>query len=404
MVEKIPSLDWISSQQQEMLPLLMSWSAINSSSDNLSGLAHMLEALETRFSLLQGKMEKISLSPRTAISQSGDLITLPHGQALRITKRSQAPIQILLAGHMDTVYSLLHPFQSVSILNDHTLQGPGVADMKGGLLIMLTALEALEKHPQAQNVGWEVIINPDEEVGSIGSEHLFVEAAKRNHLGLIFEPSFADGAMVSSRKGSVNFSVVAKGKAAHAGRDFENGRNAIVAIANFITKANQLNNKDRGISINPGYIAGGGPVNIVPDLAICRCNARAIHPSDFAHMQKELRALVDESPIEDVQLLFHHEQARRPKVFDEKCRRLFEMINLIAKEQGYSLSYRSSGGVCDGNILAAEGLPVIDTLGAIGGEIHTSNEYILIDSLIKRSRLVGGFLIRLATGELKIDL
>lgn len=403
MSKQLDPVAWIPLQKNEMTAKLMAWSSINSGSDNLPGLTHMLATLEESFAKLNGRSEKIILPPRMVISSTGELVSLPHGQALRITKRPKAPIQIVLAGHMDTVYSPNHPFQKVSLLEGDILRGPGVADMKGGLLIMLMALEALEKDPSANNIGWEVIINPDEEIGSIGSEHLFIEAAKRNHLGLIFEPSFADGAIVSSRKGSVNLSVVAKGKAAHAGRDFDKGRNAIAAIADFINKACMLNDKAKGISINPGHISGGGPVNIVPDLAICRLNARAVHPADFEKMQHALQILVNNHTHEGVELFLHFEQMRGPKLFDEKCERLFTMINESACEEGYSLTHRPSGGVCDGNILAAEGLPVIDTLGAIGGDIHTSNEYIHIDSLVQRSRLVGRFLIKLASGELSIN-
>lgn len=397
MIETFPSLDSIQTKHSDMVNLLMAWSTINSSSDNLSGLAHMLATLEMAFSPLKGNMERISLPPRIAMSNSGELIKLAHGQALRITKRPKAKTQILLAGHMDTVYPIHHPFQ-MGVVKNERLCGPGVADMKGGLLIMLTALEALEKHPASTNIGWEVLINPDEEIGSVGSEYLFKEAAKRNDLGLIFEPSFADGALVSSRKGSMNVSIIARGKAAHAGRDFDKGHNAILGIADFISRANQLNHPDKGISINPGQIYGGGPVNIVPDFAICRLNARAIDPSDFKEIQKDLENLVKTHSTHGIQFSLYQDYARGPKIFDKKNVALFESINECAKEEGYSLFHRPSGGVCDGNILSEEGLTVIDTLGAIGGDIHTLNEYILINSLVERSRLTGRFLIKFAQG------
>lgn len=392
-------LKQIALKKKEMIEQLAAWAAINSGSDNLSGLAIMLKTLETSFSSLNGSVERIPLISRTVVSPSGELTMVPHGEALRITKRPQAPIQVFLGGHMDTVYSPSHPFQSVSIEND-ILRGPGVADMKGGLLIMLTALETLEKHPASANIGWEMLINPDEEIGSIGSEPLFRQAAKRCDLGLIFEPSFADGAIVSSRKGSMNFSIIVQGKAAHAGRDFDKGRNAILALAQYITEASKLNDPQKGIAINPGYISGGGPVNIVPDLAICRLNARAIDPADFEQMKERLESLANSSEKDGLLLSFHLENARGPKVINDKWHRLFDMINACAQEEGYALTNRPSGGVCDGNILAEEGLPVIDTLGAIGGEIHTSNEYILIDSLVQRSRLTALFLIKLAMGGL----
>lgn len=387
--------------KEELVKCLASWVAINSSSDNLPGLSLMLKTLESSFLSLEGTIEKIPLAPHEIVSSSGTLAVIPHGQALRIVKRPQAKLRVFLGGHMDTVYSLSHPFQSISIENNEIMRGPGVADMKGGLLIMLTALQVLEKHPAAENIGWEVLINPDEEIGSIGSEHLFREAAKRCHLGLIFEPSFADGAIVSSRKGSINFSITARGTAAHAGRDFDKGRNAILALAQYIVEACKLSDGQKGISINPGYISGGGPINIVPDLAICRFNARAIDTHDFEQIKNELEHLTESFKRDGVDLSFHLENVRGPKLFDERSRKLLDSINSCAKEEGYTLFHRPSGGVCDGNLLAEEGLPVIDTLGAIGGEIHTSNEYILIDSLVQRSRLVALFLIKLAQKKVK---
>lgn len=394
-------LEGINDQKQNMIDRLIAWSNINSYSENLPGLMKMLEILEADFLSLGGIAERIPLSGRTTVNSSGELIMHPQGEALRITKRPNAPVQILLGGHMDTVYAPTHPFQRTTQTDANTLHGPGVADMKGGLMIMLTALQAFEKHPDAANVGWEILINPDEETGSIGSEHLFIEAARQHHLGLLFEPSFADGALVSSRKGSFNFSIIARGKSAHAGRDFDKGRNAILALAKSIAQICELNNKDKDITINPGYISGGGSVNIVPDLAICRLNARAIQPTDYEYLKKDLKNIVNANQPEGLELSLQIESARNPKLFDEKSHELFLMINRCAKEEGYTLTHRPSGGVCDGNILAKEGLPVIDTLGAIGGNIHTENEYILIDSLVQRSRLIALFLIKLAIGELK---
>ena len=392
----IDTLNTINGQQRTMMSLLRSWAAINSESENLSGLSQMIAALEMQFLSLGGHMQRIDLPPRSTIAIDGSPITIPHGQALHITKRPEAPIQIFLGGHMDTVYSPSHPFQKAEDLSENILRGPGVADMKGGLIVMLTALKAFENHPSSKNVGWEILINPDEEIGSIGSEQLFVAAAQRNHLGLIFEPSFADGALVSDRKGSANFSVVAKGLAAHAGRDFEKGRNAIAAIADFILRASALSNKTKGISVNVGQVLGGGPVNIVPDFALCRLNMRADAIEDFDETEAQLERIT-ETPPEGVIMTLHLHQKRDPKPFDEKCKKLFDQLNACAFEEGYSLISRPSGGVCDGNILSAAGLPVIDSLGVIGGKLHTSDEYMLIDSLVQRSRLTTLFLLRLAS-------
>lgn len=392
-------LQWIDTQQAAMLALVQQWAEINSSSDNLDGLAHLLLVIKERFARLDGEIDIVDLPPRHIIDSEGQLSTLPHGQALHIIKRPEAKTRIFLGGHMDTVYPLTHPFQKTKRLDDNTLCGPGVADMKGGLVIMLTALEALEQSPFANNIGWEVVINPDEEIGSMGSEQLFIEGAKRNTLGLIFEPSFHDGAIVGPRKGSANMTVIARGKAAHAGRDFDKGCNAITALARFIVEADKLNDAAKGITVNIGQISGGGPVNVVPDFALCRINARAKTVADFNHVQQQLQEIAESIKTKEGPLTYHLQQAREPKVFDEHSQALFAQLNICAKQEGYELIYRASGGVCDGNILAAHGLPVIDTLGVIGAEIHTPNEYMRIDSLVSRARLVALFLMKLAAGN-----
>lgn len=298
---------------------------------------------------------------------------------------------------MDTVYSPSHPFQTTEIIGNK-MHGPGVADMKGGLVIMLTALQALEQHPSAHNIGWEVLITPDEEVGSTGSEPLWRKCAARCDLGLIFEPSYPDGAIVSSRKGSCNMSVIAKGKAAHVGRDLEKGRNAIVALADFIIKANSLNDPTKGVSVSVGQIHGGGPVNIVPDFSMCHLNIRATTAEDFENAQKQLEQLTKET-TEGITLSLHKHHRRVPKPFNADTQQLFTYLQQCAQEEGEHLTHRPSGGVCDGNILADAGLPVIDSIGGIGGEIHTLNEYLILDSLVFRARLVARFLIHLTLGD-----
>ena len=352
------------------------------------------------FSDLGGELQQVNL-PRTSIDDLGHTITIPNGQAFHLIKRPKAPLRVLLGGHMDTVYPIDHPFQKADFIDANTMRGPGVADMKGGLIIMLTALKALEKHPQANILGWEVVISPDEEVGSHGSEALWIGAAERTAVGLLFEPSFYDGAIVSERKGSAFWAITAKGRAAHAGRDFDKGRNAITALAKILLQIEALSDKKKGITVNIGNINGGGPVNVVPDHAVSRINTRAEGKEHFAQLITDLKHIVANAHIDGVTFTLTQITARGPKPFDDKTRRLFEQLDGCAKEEGYSLTTRPSGGVCDGNLLSEHGLPVIDTLGAIGGEIHTPDEYIQIDSLVKRARLTALYLIKLATGQLK---
>lgn len=386
-------LKWIDGQQQIMIDLLCKWSNINSGSENLNGLAVMLKAIEAEFSSLDASIQRVSLPPRQDVDGDGKVISIPTGQALHISKRREAPFKIFLGGHMDTVYGIDHPFQSCQQIAPNILRGPGVTDMKGGLIVMLKSLQALEQHPSAHAIGWEVLINPDEEVGSSGSEAILRECAHRNNIGLIFEPSFPDGFLTSSRKGSANYAIVMRGKAAHAGRHFDEGRNAITALAKLILEIEALNSPKEGTTVNIGQIKGGGPVNIVPDFAICHFNVRAITLANFEEVQHQLEQLANAYHQDGITLQLIPQQSRVPKNINSESQKLFDLLAKCGNEEGLKLEYRPSGGVCDGNIIAEEGLPVIDTLGVIGGNIHTPEEYVLLDSLTSRTRLVTRFLV-----------
>jgi glutamate carboxypeptidase len=403
MEQFLPMLTWIESQQKYMVSLVEQWAQINSGSDNLNGLAQMLAELKKSFSSLGGSVEEVRLHPRSVIDAQGYPKHASHGNALHLLKHEGAPIRVLLGGHFDTVFPPDSPFQKTMHINDKTLNGPGVADMKGGLVILLKALQCLESSELAGKIGWEVILSPDEEIGSVGSESLWRSCAQRCHVGLIFEPAFFDGSLVSSRKGSSNYFLVARGRAAHAGRDFFLGRNAIEAMSRFICHANGLNDQEKGITINVGQIAGGKAVNIVPDLCICKFNVRIVDPKDeFLVMDSLQNAIIEINKEEGLSLSLYPHNTHAPKPFDETTRQLFEQIAQCGKELGLDLQCKPSGGACDGNLLASEGLPTIDSLGVVGGKLHTFDEYIAIDSLVERTKLTALFLMKLAAGKIAI--
>ena len=393
-------LTWIDDQALNMSKLLEKWVNINSHSENLKGLGQMQAAILDEFASLGGTVRKIALPPRKRIDVKGQLIEEPQGNMLLITKHPKAPLKVLLGGHYDTVYPIDSSFQKAEYIEGNRMRGPGAADMKGGLVIMLTALQALERSSFAGKIGWEVFISPNEEIGSSGAEEILVGAAKKNSFGLLFEPAFSDGSIVGARKGSVNFTLVTRGKAAHAGRDFHLGRNAITAIAQFIIKAEQLNNQDVGVTLNFGQIEGGGPVNVVPDLAICRFNIRVISSKQLSDIREALaKIIIDVQALEGISFELYEQSCRPPKLFDETTENLYKIIAQCATDFGYQLKTKFSGGVCDGNILSEAGLPTIDTLGAVGGDIHTHEEYVDLDSLVQRSKLTAAVLCRLATSS-----
>lgn len=379
--------------------LLIDWVEINSGSYHLEGLERMGQALKHAFAPLEGTLEEIPLAPISLIDSSGHVFQQPLGKALRIRKRSHAPIQVLLAGHMDTVYPASSTFQKTERLTPSTLRGPGCTDMKGGLVILLKALEMFERFPEKNRLGWEVLITPDEELGSPSSQKLFLESAKRVDAGLIFEPSFPDGSLVSARKGSFNFTLVAHGKSAHAGRDFSSGINAISGLMGCLIKIEALNNPSKALTVNIGKIEGGGPVNIIPSLAIGSCNARVASIEDLNLFKKNLEQIIaEENRKGKAQITLHQEHERAPRAFDEAHLKLFTRCQQCAKALGCDLTWKPSGGVCDGNILSNAGVPTIDTLGAVGGNIHTHDEYIELDSLLSRSKIVALLLLELSKG------
>lgn len=402
MTSYISSLDWIHSQEQTLLDRVKQWVAINTFSWNTQGLERLLTLLQSSFQFLEGESTLISLAPQKVLGSDHTFYAKPLGSALVMRKRPQASVQVLLGGHIDTVYPPSSSFQTIEEISPGIWRGPGVSDMKGGIAILFTALEALERSPFAEQIGWEVIINPDEEIGSPGSAFLYEEAAHRHHCGLIFEPSFPDGAFVSQRKGSAVYTVAIKGRAAHVGRDYTQGRSAVFALARLINKLESLR-IDPDLIINVAEVEGKGPVNIVPPLASCRINFRSSNANTIEHAAVKLQQFIHECQEEGIVIEMHQDSFRLPKPFNSQAQHLFEAYAQCARDLDIPFQTRATGGVCDGNILAGAGLPNLDTAGVIGGALHTPDEYLICSSLVERAKLAALFLFKLATQDIVID-
>ncbi|TFI59251.1 hydrolase [Sphingomonas parva] len=384
---------------EPMLDQVLAWAAINSGSRNLPGLARMGSQLADAFSALPGALVLEAPAPVEAVDAGGDVRAVEHGRNLHLRVRPDAPRQILLTGHMDTVFGPEHVFQSVAWREDGVLGGPGVADMKGGLAVMLAALKALDASPLADRIGYEVVINSDEEVGSPGSAGLIAAAARGKAAAFTYEPAaLPDGTLAGARPGSGNFSLVVRGRSAHAGRNPEDGRNAIVAAADLALRLAAA--RADGLSVNPARIEGGSPNNVVPDFALLRVNLRPRSPEDQARAQAALDAAVAAVAAEhDVSIAVHGGFGRPPKPLDPAAERLFALVRACGADLGQQIGWRASGGVCDGNNIAACGVPVVDTMGVRGGAIHSAEEYCIVESLIERAQLSTLALLRLASGE-----
>jgi glutamate carboxypeptidase len=383
-----------------MLEQVMEWAAINSGSRNLEGLATLSRRLAEAFAPLPGPVDLEAAAPVEAMRADGSLSAVEHGANLHLKVRPQAPVQLLLTGHMDTVFGADHPFQDVFWREEgKVLGGPGVADMKGGLAVMLAALQAVETSPLAERIGYEVVINSDEEVGSPGSAALLAQAARGKRAALTYEPSaLPDGTLAGARPGSGNFSLAVQGRSAHAGRNPEEGRNALLAAADLALRLADA--KDAGLKVNPARIDGGGPDNVVPDKAVLRVNLRPATPED----QDRARKLIDEAAAavastHDVGIAVHGGFGRPPKPLDAEARKLFELVRRCGADLGQAIGWRDTGGVCDGNNIAAQGVPVVDTMGGRGGAIHSEDEYLIVASLAERAQLSALTILRLAAGD-----
>ncbi len=382
-----------------MLAQVEQWAAINSGSRNLAGLDAVATPLADAFAALPGTIELQAAAPVEAVAADGSRAEHAHGRNLHLRVRPEAPAQLLLTGHMDTVFAADHPFQAVFWREPGVLGGPGVADMKSGLAIMLAALRAVEASPLAERIGYEVVINSDEEVGSAGSAPLIALAARGKKAALTYEPSaLPDGTLAGARPGSGNFSLIVAGRAAHAGRNPEEGRNALLAAAALALRL--AGARDPGLKINPAKIDGGGPNNVVPDHAVLRLNLRPATPEDEARA----RTLIDETVAaiaveHDVSIHIHGGFGRPPKPMDAPTTRLFELVKSCGADLGQAIGWRDTGGVCDGNNIAACGVPVVDTMGARGGAIHSPDEYLIVPSLGERAALSALVLHRLTAGD-----
>lgn len=392
-------LDRIARDGGQIVDRAVAWCATNSGSRHLAGLERQRRILLDAASRLPAAPIDVPLSPSREVAADGRETEFAHPPSLAVVVRPEAPVQVVLTGHYDTVYPETSPFQVVRTRPDGALHGPGIADMKGGISVMLAALEAFEKHPEAANVGYRVLLSPDEEIGSIASGPVLADFARRGHVGLTYEPALADGALASARKGSGNFHIVIHGRAAHAGRDFAAGRNAVIGAARVAEKLHGLNGQRDGVTVNVARIDGGAPLNMVPDVAVVRFNVRFPEAEAAAWFETQVARIVGEIG-DDLHAHLHSLITRGAKPFNAAQQRLFGAVKDVGTLLGQDIAWKPSGGVCEGNNLFASGLPNVDTLGVRGGDIHSEAEHAFPESFVERAQLSALILMKLASGEI----
>ena len=397
-------LESLNDKQESMLTTIIKMCNVNSGTSNAAGVALAQQHVEELFAGISDDCATIPLQPFKKVNDQGVLIEMPLHPMQVFRARPDAPLQVLCTGHIDTVFPAESEFQTCKI-EGNLLKGPGTADMKGGLVVLATALNALNDSAFKDQFGFTVAVSPDEEIGSPSSGDVLMKLAKGKHFGLTYEPALADGTLAGARKGSGNFSIVAKGLSTHAGRDFFSGKNAVLAIAKAAIELANLSDEKSGITVNIGKIIGGGAVNVVPDACTLHFNVRMHEVADQQHLEQAMRDIICNIEKQTgCHLSLHGKFNRPPKPMTDKQLEMFELIKKCGAQMGLNIRWQATGGCCEGNNLAAAGLLNIDTLGVRGAHIHSDAEYACIDSFVERAQLSALLITHLIQFSLESEL
>jgi len=370
-------LEFCQDRREEMLGILQRAVEIESPSDDKAALDRCGQFLAGEFERLGGK---VTLYRQKA---AGD-----HLKAAFAGRDRAKPL--LLLGHFDTVWPMGTLVGMPFRLKDGRVFGPGVLDMKAGIVMMMFALRALRSLTQSHRPV-TILLDTDEEVGSTTGRPLVEATAKECEAVLVLEPAQGmSGCLKTARKGVGDFTIRVTGRAAHAGVDFEKGRSAIVELARQILEVTKFTDISRGITVNPGMIQGGTRANVVAAEAWVEVDVRIAHAADAGYLEKKFAALHPFDP--DCSLSVTGGLNRPPMERTEGTVRLFRLAQNQAKNLGIDLDEAATGGGSDGNFTSAIGLPTLDGLGAVGEGAHAAHESIVFDELPRRTALLAGLI------------
>lgn len=300
--------------------------------------------------------------------------------------------RILLIGHMDTVFepgtAAARPYR----VDGERALGPGVSDMKGGLLAGLYALSALQAAGHRPAVTF--VANPDEEIGSPFSGPVIRRLAPDHDAALVLECARANGDIVGARKGIAEVTVTIRGRAAHAGIEPEKGRSAILAAARMVEALHDLNGRWPTVTCNVGVITGGTRPNVVPETCRFEVDLRAANAAEFAEAEAALAHLVTEPTVADTNAELHVAASHPPMEKSAATGRLVALAQTVASELGFTVRDAATGGASDANTTAAAGVPTLDGLGPIGGDDHAPPEWLDLSSVVPRTTLLAGLILR----------
>lgn len=304
-------------------------------------------------------------------------------------------IDFLFVGHMDTVFPTGTAGERPFSRDETCAYGPGSADMKSGLLSILRTVselpaELIEKHSLC------ILHNGDEEISSIGSKERISELAEKSRYAFVFEPGRSNGDMVLRRKGLAKYFINIKGVAAHAGVEPQKGRSAVHELALWITELTKYTDYEIGTTVNIGVIGGGTAANVVAESANAQVDLRYENPQEILKFESAIEQLKNNPFIDGVTVLVERKGHRPPMNPNEKTFALWETLKSEGENLGLNLGWASTGGGSDANFISATGCPVADAVGPIGGGTHGINEYILLESILPRIKLMVNTVKKLA--------
>jgi glutamate carboxypeptidase len=320
-----------------------------------------------------------------------------YGDCWLARLRGSGEGRMMLMAHLDTVYpdgtAAARPMRVAS----SKILGPGVCDMKSGLLSGMYALRALHAVDFADFAELLMFFSSDEEVSSPVSRAISGPIAQRMDTVLVLEAGRMNGDIVSARKGSGEFIVKVSGKAAHAGVEPEKGANAVLELAHQIIALHQLNGLAPGVTVNAGVIHGGTVSNVVPDLAQVEVDVRAIDPFGAETVQRALAELPQHTTVPGTRVELSGHFKYPPMAKTPTTAFLVELAREAARELGFDVKDAATGGASDANVIAGLGVPVLDGLGPVGGLDHSPDEYIEADSILPRTALVAELIQRIVS-------
>ncbi len=396
-------IEWVQAQSPHMLHDLETYVNINTGTFNHEGL-------NTYRHLLKKELETLGFT--TTLKPGGDFTILScrerkMGFADHLLARHSGtkPARILLAGHLDTVFSKDNPFQTFHQETDGRLTGPGVLDMKGGTVVLLYALKSLSHHGRLSPANITVFLNTDEEIGSLGSGPYLEELAGKHDLGLIFEGSF-NQKLVRNRKGLGQALLKVTGREAHAGNAHNEGVSASLELAHKIIDLEALTDYEHKKTVNVGTLQGGEKRNIRPGCAEAGVDFRFAHVDDGKELQTQISRIAStqytqysefpDLPKTELFILLHRPAKTIHPITD---RLIADVMGLADVVSDTIVGTFWSGGGTDGSITQAHGLPTLDSLGLDGGGAHSSREWTTTKSLIARTQILTVLLDRLIHQE-----